>query len=453
MNATGTRSMVRSNPSLPPLYFRSNIAHSVPPTISCMSFLRRSAGWLPFRTLDLYIARQILMSTFIAVAVLSVILVLGQIFRKLLDLLASDALPMDQLLAMVWNMFAFTLSYTVPWGILTSVLLVFGRMSADNELTSMRMAGLSLMRICWPVLLVAGALSLLCFYINIQIAPDASKQLKSQRYEFALNDPVKLFEAQQVIDVIPGYIMYCESKEGNHLKNFVGVQLTDTEPPEPGPITMAKDVEIVPNRELRRVEMVYTDFQLFTYDYEKVPDPNDPTIIRRGAMDVKGPVSTTNSPLPADLSKFWEKANRPRVDGMSLGELKEVFRDSQFDPALRQTPASEQARGWLEGMKNDQDRKKLRTESLTEYNSRFSRSLACLTLTLVGICFGISAQRRETSAGFVLSLIVGILYFAFIMLGAVWKDKAEYYPQYWVWLPNVLFGAIGLVLFWRHQRR
>ena len=121
--------MVRSNPSLPPPYFRSNIAHSVPSTISCMSFLRRSAGWLPFRTLDLYIARQILTSTFIAVAVLSVILVLGQIFRKLLDLLASDALPMDQLLAMVWNMFAFTLSYTVPWGILTSVLLVFGRMA------------------------------------------------------------------------------------------------------------------------------------------------------------------------------------------------------------------------------------------------------------------------------------------------------------------------------------
>lgn len=418
-----------------------------------MSILKRLAGWLPFRTLDLYIARQILLSTFIAVSVLSVILVLGQIFRKLLELLVKEMLPLDQLLALVWNMFAFSLSFTVPWGILTSVLLVFGRMSADNELTSMRMAGLSLARICWPVFLVAGGLSLFCFYVNVKIAPDAYKQLKTQRYGFAMNDPIKLFEAQQVIDTIPGYIMYCDAKEGNHLKNFVSFQLTDAEPPEPGTLMMAKDVEVVPNKQQRQIEMNLTDLTAITYDYEDVPDPDNPAIIRRGALEVKAPARTETSPLPVDLSRFWEKANRPRVDGMNLEELKQVFRESQIAPAARQGPVNEAIHGYLDNMKSDLERGRLRSEALTEYNSRYSFSLACLTLTLVGICFGISAQRRETSAGFVLSLIVGILYFAFIMLGAVWKDKAEYYPQYWVWLPNVLFGTIGVVLFWRHQRR
>ena len=117
--------------------------------------------------------------------------------------------------------------------------------------------------------------------------------------------------AQQVIDVIPGYVMYCEAKEGNHLKNFVGVQLTDTEPPEPGPITMAKDVEIVPNRELRRVEMVYTDFQLFTYDYEKIPDPNDPT----SREEMRRPIASKRSRrAEAELDRENETKNGQSYD-------------------------------------------------------------------------------------------------------------------------------------------
>jgi lipopolysaccharide export system permease protein len=99
------------------------------------------------------------------------------------------------------------------------------------------------------------------------------------------------------------------------------------------------------------------------------------------------------------------------------------------------------------------DRVILRSEALTEYNSRYSFSLAGLALTLVGICFGITAQRRETSAGFILSLIVGLAYYAFIMLGALLKGRPEYHPELWVWAPNVIFGALGTYLFWRHQRR
>ena len=42
---------------------------------------------------------------------------------------------------------------------LTAILLVFGRLSADNELVSLRMTGMSMKRICAPIFVLALLLS------------------------------------------------------------------------------------------------------------------------------------------------------------------------------------------------------------------------------------------------------------------------------------------------------
>jgi lipopolysaccharide export LptBFGC system permease protein LptF len=45
------------------------------------------------------------------------------------------------------------------------------------------------------------------------------------------------------------------------------------------------------------------------------------------------------------------------------------------------------------------------SQSRTELNKRYSFSLACFTFALIGIPLGVTAQRRDTSTGFALSLI------------------------------------------------
>jgi lipopolysaccharide export LptBFGC system permease protein LptF len=428
-----------------------------------MSFLRSIISWLPIRILDRYLARQVLISTFIAVAVLSVILVLGSVFRVLADGLTSGLVSLHQIPGLIWDSFGYSLSFTVPWGILTSVLLVFGRLSADNELTTMRMSGLGLGRICLPVFLVAGLLSLLCFWVNVKIAPEAYKSLKVQKYSIAMDQPEKMFEPQKVISDIPGYVMYAEDREGAKLKGFWAMLLAAEggEVPAPMAFIMAKTVDITPHKGEKSIDLDLRDVVVIKHEFKLIDDPKDPNpdpdpAKRRkvpGPLQILTPGQQDFLPKGVDLSEFWRKANRPRVDGMTLRELRELYTDASVDPSGQKGPTNQVLQEYMDSLKSDADRKKLRSEAITEYNSRYSFSFACLTLGLVGICFGIAAQRRETSAGFVLSLVVGILYFAFIMLGNLWKDKPQYYPQYWVWLPNVLFGAIGLFLFWRHQRR
>ena len=62
-------------------------------------------------------------------------------------------------------------------------------------------------------------------------------------------------------------------------------------------------------------------------------------------------------------------------------------------------------------------------------------------------------QRKETSVGFLLSLIVAFSYF-FLMLMVGWvKSKPDWHPEWLIWTPNVVFLAGGAALFHKLARR
>src|SRR6185369_6179829 len=107
------------------------------------------------KIIDRYVSRQVLTSATFAVAVLSVVLVLGNIFKKLLDVLVKDDAPLEFILSIMAYILPFSLTFTIPWGFLTAVLLAFGKMSAENELIALKSNGVSIARICAPVAFIA----------------------------------------------------------------------------------------------------------------------------------------------------------------------------------------------------------------------------------------------------------------------------------------------------------
>src|SRR3982074_2000553 len=110
------------------------------------------------KLIDRSISRELLVNVVFAIAVLSLVLVAGNIFRKLLPLLVNHDVPAGYLVRFVAYVLPFSLIFTIPWGLLPAVLLVFGRLSADNELTALRSNGVSITRICLPL----GALAIVC---------------------------------------------------------------------------------------------------------------------------------------------------------------------------------------------------------------------------------------------------------------------------------------------------
>ena len=130
------------------------------------------------KIIDRYVGQSVLLTTFLGVVVLSLVLVLGNIFKELLDVLINNPdVPVATVLFFMALVLPFSLTFTIPWGFLTAMLLVFGRISADNELIALKSNGVSIPRLCVPVFVIAVALTLICFWINIEIAPKAEQAM------------------------------------------------------------------------------------------------------------------------------------------------------------------------------------------------------------------------------------------------------------------------------------
>ena len=136
---------------------------------------------------------------------------------------------------------------------------------------------------------------------------------------------------------------------------------------------------------------------------------------------------------------------REGVMPISLEELLRKARNSQRPTEL----TLDQLRDALEQSKDKEDDAAFRTE----VSKRFSNAMAVFTFVLVGIPLAITAQRKETSVGIALSLVVAFSYFIIIVLTDNVKHKPNLHPEYLIWLPNFVYLTLGGTLFFRLARR
>src|SRR3954467_1977036 len=367
------------------------------------------------KLIDRVISRELLVNVLFAIAVLSLVLVVGNIFRKLLPLLVNHDVPVEYLISFIAYVLPFSLIFTIPWGLLTAVLLVFGRLSADNELIALRSNGVSITRICVPLVLVAMLCTAICLWLNVQVAPAAQEKLRSTIFDLATRNPMALFGSDQVIDQFPGRKIYVGKKEGNRLDNIIVFEMNDDALPVR--VTYARTGMLEADLPNKRILMHLYDAR---YQQRDEKDPLDLRKIRDGISMVEGT-------LPIGLDELYEKEKKkPSRSALSIAQLVDQLKS---------------------------ENKRERSASRTEINKRFSFPFSCLAFALIGVPLGVTAHRRETSIGFAMGLIVAIAYFLFVILGDTLRGNPKAHPELLVWFPNVLFIVLGVFLFRRLARQ
>src|SRR6476660_4022182 len=363
------------------------------------------------KLIDRFFSRELIVNLLFAIFVLSLVLVVGNIFRKLLPLLVNHDVPVEYLLSFIAYVLPFSLIFTIPWGLLTAVLLVFGRLSADNELTALRSNGVSIGRICIPLVFISVICCAASLWLNLQVAPAAQEESRSTVFKLATRNPMALFGSDQVIDQFPGRKIYVGRKEGNKLENILVFETNDQFIPMK--VTHAREGNLETDLPNHRILMHIYDAR---YSQRDDADPNDLARMRDG-------ISVEEGTLPISLEDLYEKEKRRASRSM--------LSDEQL----------------LEQLKGDDP--KMRSSSRTEINKRFSFPIAWLVFALVGVPLGITAHRRETSFGFAASLIIGVFYFLFIIAADTLRANPKLHPEFLVWLPNVVFLGLGIWMFRR----
>lgn len=367
------------------------------------------------KILDRHLVWNVFLVSILGVLVLSFFLVVGNIFRELLNLLINENLPLGDFLFFVLLVLPFSLSFTIPWGFLTALLLVFGRLSAENELVAMQASGVGILRACAPVFCLALVLCAACLWINTDMAPRAKQKMLETLNTLAAKNPLALFQAGEVMDRLPDRRIFVGSKDGDTLKDLIIFEMDAEQSPtrmiyaREGRITVDPRQAVL-NLRLRKVRFEERDENA----------PLDVTRIRPGLWLSEGSYSLS-------LEKLLGTVKRHKsLSAHTLAELKTHIAAGAHGELLR---------------------------ARVEWHRRFSLSLACLAFALVGIPLAITVHRQETAVGFGFALVLAFGYYFFIVLAQEFETGSAFWPIFLIWLPNFLFGALGAWLFFRLDRR
>src|SRR5882762_7439166 len=385
------------------------------------------------KTLHLYLTRQMLATFMMTVMVFTLVLLLGNVLKEILALLVNGQATLGLVFQAVILLVPWVLVFALPMGMLTATLLVFGRFSADQELTAVRGSGVSLVALITPVLLLSAGLSAVAALINLQVAPQCRVAYKNLLFRVGLQRSTSLIMEDRYMDDFPGYIVYVGGKSGTNLQGVLVLGLDAegkmTNRTHAARATILSDV--ANNRVVLRLYKVQ-QYDLVNFSSVSELDELSQTLTNRPATQPTLGVSLSDM----TFRQLWRK----------LDELEQLsVRTAPIGPA-----SSEQLREQkrqLAVIKAD-----FTMPVRVQVHRQVAFSFACIGFTLVGIPLGVRAHRRETSAGVAMALVLVLVYYSFIIVGQSLETRPEFAPHLIVWLPNFIFQAVGAVLLWRANR-
>ena len=365
------------------------------------------------RISDRYIGKQVLSGTLYAVLVLGLVLVLGNLFKQIQPLLVDQKAPLGLVIRFVINVLPLSLMYTIPWGFLSAVLIIFGRLSSHNEITSFRVAGLSLVRLAAPVFVIGAGLSLLSLWLNVNVVPHARASIWQLVYEQAKRDPDSLLKPGVVQGDFKGdgdeiQKLLIEGKSGEWVEGFHFYSLSKDKD-KPGDVTYVHAARAAlltdpePGKNQLRVKLEDAYFE---------------TRNEKGEIQMMV-FAHQAEPLVIDL----KNPKKPKANSMSNEQIRQEIAS---DPTMSEDKIA-----------------KMETEIMT----RYSFSLACFAFAFVAVPLGLQTRRRDTSGGLVYSLLIGTGYFLITMMAEQFKPQSV--ATMMLWAPNALCVMLGVFLFWR----
>ncbi len=384
------------------------------------------------KTLHKYLTGQVLAALLLTVSVFAFVVLLMNVLRDVLPLLFAGHVSLWLALKAIGLLIPFACIYALPMGFITATLLVFGRFSADQELTAARAGGVSLLSLVWPVLLLSLFCCGLSAWFNMDLGPRARVAFVNLRSDLVANLANAQIPEGRFIRDFPGYIFYTEKNNGGDLENVLIYRLRDE-----------TNIDTTIHAERGRLAPQRAGNQLIIDLY----DARSVTVSDRGNIFQSSPKISLN----LSSSAATNRVTKPRISDMTFVQLQQELHDLENLnlPAVGPDSPSD----WKAQLQMMRQQKQDSLEPvLVTMHFQLAFAFACFSFALVGIPLGIRVHRRETNIGVLMALILVVVYYAFIMLGQSLAGRPQCFPHLILWIPNLIFQAVGVVLLWRANR-
>jgi len=354
------------------------------------------------RILSLYIIREITSLFLLGIMVFTLILLMGRLI-KLTDLVISRGVPLADVSRMILYLMPSFLVFTIPMAFLLAVLLAFGRLSADNEITVMKAGGISLMQLMPPVVLCGLCAGLLTLFASTVGVPWGNSAFKVLSFAVLKQNVAATVREKVFWDDIPGIVMYTEHYDEEH-RTLKGVLIND-------------------GRDLNRPLTIFATDGVIGGG----PNRNDiRLVLKNGTIHAVG---TTDE---YRLVHFGEYTMTIADSGQGIGLARNEL-DMTVAELHRQIDSSSTT-------------KPVRLKMLSELHSRFAIPFASLVFAVVAVPLGMQNRRSGKSAGFSTSIAILLAYYVVQSFLRTLAEKGSLPPALALWLPNMIFLGLGWYL-------
>ena len=387
------------------------------------------------RTIHSYLTRQILASLTLTLSIFTFVMLIVNLLREVIPFLRNGNLNLFA--ELVGLLIPFVWVFALPMGLLTATLLIFGRFSADQELTAVRASGISLLSVVTPILLLSLSLCAVSAAFNMFIGPACRVKYNALIFKIkgSIIEGIQLPEGQYVKDLDPHAIVYVGKNRGGNLEDvMIYYNEASTNNGAPSDVTFHAPRGTLEKDAARGVYIVHL------IDCKSMRSSDGKT--------TAGPSGNVD----IEFNPFQKKSasEKTKVSDMTFFQLRDELRDVEARMATNQLQRITNSAQAAEVRKQfAKQRIDLTSPIRVHMHQQVAFSFACFGFTLVGIPLGIQVHRRETNIGFGIALILVAVYYSFILTGQALETRPEFAPHLIVWLPNFLFQAIGAVLLWR----
>ena len=379
------------------------------------------------RLLDRHVLTETAVAGGAATGAFVFVMVAGNILNQVSSAIASGRVSGWEGLELIALLIPGVLPYALPLGLLTGVLLAFGRMGSQQELTAMKAGGLSLGRIARPALLLAAALALLSAWLNLEVAPDANTEYRRLLVGSAKDNPASVIVPGQLNRQFPGMVIRAAAREGEVLRDFWLWRVDDR----------GRLVQTVHAREARLARAV-----------SKAGEGVLRITLTDARLDTR----------PAGDQAFLQPSSFATADTSTLEfPASGIFKDGDnFQRKLRWLTTQELLvaieRGWdvpagADAATLERGRMVARTQLMAHLASAFS----VFSLAFLAVPLAVRVGRAETFVNAAVALAIALTYYLLTSMAGYVKDPA-YRPDVLIWLPNALVLAAGFWLLRRASR-
>ena len=360
------------------------------------------------KTIHIYLCKEILVPFLTGVLIFSVVFIMGKTLY-LTELLVNKGVSLFDIGKLLIYFFPSSLFLIIPIALLLGVLVTFARLSSEHEITALKASGISLYQLTPSVLFLSIAAYLLTTFLVIYALPWGNRGLMNTLFDIAKTKAYTALKERTFNDSFDGVVIYVDKipPKGNTLEGIF-VHIEDKKGEEGTRTILAKEGYVVtdPNSQ----EIV---FNLTGVTGDQVVEGSK----SYGRIESEALIQRLT--FGGDLSKI--RKFRARRWEMSVGELKKKIKTKK-----------------LQGGNY--------TKYLLDLHMKFSIPFACIVFGLIGIPLGIQPTRSGKSYGFILGILVVLVFYILLTSAEILANKGTLPPALASWTPNIVLMALGTYL-------